>query len=169
VLGRKNGEGAKEMAGLVGIAGLADLTPLVAAEAGAAEGDPRPVYTWTGPAGDEQAMMSSYLPSDGGAPRLVAAGIGGGATLCVWDTGTGALLRALQGPDHVVWSLVAYQRRSDGSPRIGAGSDEGHLSIWDGDDFQLVHTIRTDREACRLHRLAVYEEPTSGMIRLVTG
>jgi hypothetical protein len=37
------------MAGLVSsTAGLANLTPVVA-EAGAAEGDPRPVYTWEGP------------------------------------------------------------------------------------------------------------------------
>jgi hypothetical protein len=35
------------MAGLAGIVGLGDLTP-VAAEAGAAKGGPRPVYTWTG-------------------------------------------------------------------------------------------------------------------------
>jgi hypothetical protein len=61
------------MAGLFDTITMPDLRP-VAAEAGAAEGDPRLVYTW---AGLSKAMMSlarSYLPSDGGAPRLVAAG-----------------------------------------------------------------------------------------------
>jgi hypothetical protein len=60
------------MAGLVDITDLPDLTP-VAAEAGAAEGDPRPVYTWAGPPVEGRSIVRSYPPSDGGAPRLVVA------------------------------------------------------------------------------------------------
>jgi WD40 repeat protein len=154
------------MAGLVGT--LADLTP-VAAEAGAAEGDPRPVYTWTGPSGGEEGLLCSYTPSDGCAPRLVAeADVGPGVALCVWDTATGAFQGPLQGPGQVVWSLLSYQRGSDGRPRIAAGS-HGNLRIWDGDDFQLLHAIRPDEEARPLDHLAVYEEPKSGRTRLVTG
>jgi WD40 repeat protein len=157
------------MAGLGGTVTLADLTP-VAAEAGAAEGDPRPVYMWTSPSGDEQGLVRSYTPSGGGAPRLVvAAAVGGGATLCVWDTATGAFLGALQGPHHVVCSLITYQRASDGRPRVAADSREGPLCIWDGDDLKLLHTIRAHPEGYRLDHLAVYEEPTSGRTRLVTG
>jgi WD40 repeat protein len=157
------------MAGLVGTAGLPDLTP-VAAEAGAAQGNPQPVYTWTGPEGGGEGLVRSYTPSDGGAPRLVAvAGGVPGANLGVWDTATGAFLGALQGPDHVVCSLVAYQRASDGRPRIAAGSEGGYLCTWDGDDFQLLHSIRAYREACPIHNLAVYQEPTSGRTRLVAG
>jgi WD40 repeat protein len=157
------------MAGLVGTTVLADLTP-VAAEAGAAEGDPRPVYKWTSPSADEDSMVRSYTPSDGGAPRLVvAADVGSGADLCVWDTGTGALVQSLQGPDRAVWSLLTYQRPSDGRPRVVASSDGGHLCIWDGDDMQLLHTITVSEEGDPVLGLAVYEEPTSGRVRLVTG
>jgi hypothetical protein len=52
------------MAGLVGTVTLGDLTP-VAAEAKAAEGDPRPVYTWAGPSGSEMNIVRSYTLSDG--------------------------------------------------------------------------------------------------------
>jgi hypothetical protein len=107
------------MAGLVGTAALLDLTP-VAAEAGAAEGDPRPIYTWEGPAGGEEGIVRSYPPSGGGAPRLVAVATElSGASLGVWDTATGAFLGALRGHDHAVCSLVTYGARTGapGSPR----------------------------------------------------
>jgi hypothetical protein len=79
-------------AGLVGgTAGLADLTPVKAAEARAAEGDPRPVYTWAGPPGTKMSLVRSYTPSHGGAPRLIAAA-NSRVSLGVWDTGTGAFL-----------------------------------------------------------------------------
>jgi hypothetical protein len=151
------------MAGLVGYT----LTP-VAAEAGAAEGEPRLVYTWAGPQANMPSLVRSYLPSDGGTPRLVAV-IGAGAVLGVWDTGTGAFLGALQGSDTEVafTNLIAYQRPSDGRPRVAAGSDAGRLSIWDGDNFLVLHAIRTPGPAVRC--LAVYEEPTSGSTRLVSG
>jgi WD40 repeat protein len=152
------------MEGVIGTIHLGDLRP-VAAEAGAAEGDPRPVYTWTAPRW-WGGIVRSYTPSDGGAPRLVA---DHGAALGVWDTGSGALLGALQGPDHLFCSLVTYRRASDGRPRVAAGSDGGYLCIWDGDDFQVLHTIRTNRKALPLDHLAIDEEPTSGRTRLVTG
>jgi hypothetical protein len=154
-------------------ASLPDLTP-VAAEAGAAEGDPRLVYTWAGPPHNTRIGVCSYLPSGGGAPRLVAEiGIlpSPMCRLGVWDIGTGALLRALpcpQGSTTVV-SLVTYQRSSDGRPRIAAGSDGGGLCIWDGDEFQLLHTLGDNLDGYPIDHLAVYEEPTSGRTRLVTG
>jgi hypothetical protein len=156
------------VAGPVGTTVLADLTP-VAAEAGAAEGDPRPVYTWVGPSG-HQGRVRSYPPSGGGAPRLVAA-VRDGASLGVWDTGTGALLGALQGPGTAdrVWSLITYQRASDGRPRVAAGFEGGHLFIWDGDDLQVLHATQTYPEGRDVQRLAVYEEPPSGRTRLVAG
>jgi hypothetical protein len=91
------------MAGLAGTPRLPDLTP-VDAEAGAAEGDPRPVNTWEAPSERELSLVQSYTPSDGEAPRLVATAAGGGpgAFMCVWDTGTGAFLGALQGPDLIL-------------------------------------------------------------------
>jgi hypothetical protein len=162
----------QHMAGLVGTMRLAGLTRL-AAEAGAAEGDPRPVYTWEGTAGSELSLVRSYLPSDGGPPRLVA-DVGDKSVLGVWEIGTGAFLGALQGPGppwQVAFaSLVTYQRSSDGRPRIAAGLNAGHLCIWDGDDLQVLHIIMTN-PALRapLDCLAVYEEPTSGRTRLVTG
>jgi hypothetical protein len=157
------------MAGLVGITLQPDLTP-VAAEAGAAEGDPRPIYTWAGSSGGVLGFVSSYLPSDGGAPRLVAVG-GDHAALGVWDTGTGAFLGALPCPPglETVFTLLTYQRPSDGRPRIAAGLDGGLLCIWDGDDLQLLHTIVAGAEGSEVGCLAVYEEPKSGRTRLVTG
>jgi WD40 repeat protein len=114
-------------------------------------------------------LVRSYLPSDGGAPRLVAV-LGGGAFLRVWDTGTGTLLQALEFPQpgQELGSLVTYQRPSDDRPRVAAGSDGGHLCIWDGDDFQLVHDIVASAAARPVSRLAVYEEPVSGSTRLVS-
>jgi hypothetical protein len=102
---------------------LADLTPVAAeAGAGAAEGDPRPVYTWAGPPGSRLSSLGSYTPFGGGPPRLVA-DVGDSDSLGVWDTGTGAFLGALecQRGHGVVDSLVTYQRRSDGRPRVAAG------------------------------------------------
>jgi WD40 repeat protein len=158
------------MAGLVGTMRLAGLTRL-AAEAGAAEGDPRPVFTWAGPSRyDTLCVVRSYLPSGGGAPRLVAV-VGNNDVLGVWDTGTGAFLQALQGPGGTegVRSLLTYQRPSDGRPRVAALFSGGQLYIWDGDDFQILHIVPTTAEGSfTTFRLAVYEEPTSGSTRLVT-
>jgi WD40 repeat protein len=151
-------------------AGLPDLRP-VAAEAGAAEGDPRAVYTWAGPPDSHTlSLVRSYTPPDGGAPRLVVP-VRDGRNLCVWHTGTGALLRALQGSEREVafTSLVTYQPRSDGGPRVAAGSGGGHLCVWDGDDFQVLHAIQTNPGGSAVECLAVYEEPTRGRTRLVTG
>jgi WD40 repeat protein len=147
---------------------MVDLTP-VAAEAGAAEGDPRPVYTWEGPPASTSSLVRSYAPSNGGAPRLVA-GVGFGHSLGVWDTGTGAFLSALQGPgpDYSV-RCVTYQRSSDGRPRVVAATHPSQLYIWDGDDFRLLHTMRVHPQGRPVRCLAVYEEPTSGSTRLVTG
>jgi WD40 repeat protein len=154
------------MAEMVDTPSLGDLTP-VAAKARAAEGDPRPVYTWAGPPGTKMSLVRSFNPSDGGAPRLVAAD----AFLCVWDTGTGAFLGALQGPDPrcVCRSLLAYQRASDGRPRVAAGSDGGTLFVWDGDDFQLLHALVASADARTLTCMAMYAEPISERTRLVTG
>jgi hypothetical protein len=158
------------MAGLVGTTALPNLTP-VAAEAGAAEGDPRPVYTWEGYADEltrppEMGLICSYTPSDGGAPRLVAL-VGDGYTLGVWDTGTGAFLGALEPKSFSC--LVTYKRPSDGRPRVAAGSRGGDLCIWDGDDFRVLHAIQTNLLRSAVSCLAVYEEPTSGRTRLITG
>jgi hypothetical protein len=98
-----------QMAGLASTSGLRGLTP-VAAEAGALEGDPRPVYTWAGPTGKGPSLVRSYPPSDGGlAPRLVAR-VSGGRYLCVWDTGSGARLRALPSPEpqHPFYTFLTY-------------------------------------------------------------
>jgi hypothetical protein len=150
------------MAGLVGTAGLADLTP-VAAEAGAAEGDPRPVYTWAGRWVPRSCLVRSYPPSDGGAPRLVG-GVGPGASLGVWDTGTDAFLGALRAPKGArdIECLVTYQRASDGRPRVAGVFSGGCLCVWDGDNLQLLHTVHT-----KTRGLAVYDDPTSGRTRLV--
>jgi hypothetical protein len=139
----------------------------VAAEAGAAEGDPRPVYTWAGPSGSEMSLVRSYTPSDGGVPRLVA-NVGDGVSLCVWDTGTGAFWGALQGDDDFC-SLVTYNRASDDRPRVVAGTIYGQLCVWDGDDLQVLHTVEANADERPLHHLAVYEEPTGDRTRLVTG
>jgi WD40 repeat protein len=159
------GRVAKHMAELP-----ADLTP-VAAEAGVAEGDPRPVYTWAGPARNMQGLVRSYTPSDGGAPRLVVLHTGDGTSLGVWNTGTGALLQDLKcrGPDNDIWCLMTYQRASDGRPRVAAGSEGGYVSVWDGDDFRVLQVIQTNQRGFAVRWLTVYEEPASGGTRLVTG
>jgi hypothetical protein len=93
------------------------------------------------------------------------------AGLGVWDTGTGAFVHALQGPDRdrAVVSLLTYQGPSDGRPRVAASFRGGHLCIFDGDDFRLLQTTRVGDDRRVTTCLAVYEEPTSGRARLVTG
>jgi hypothetical protein len=146
----------------------------VAAEPGAAEGDPRLTYTWQGPATNEPDMLlRSYTPSDGGAPRLVAY-VGAGTALGVWDTGTGAVLPALGGAQRGevgvrLTSLVTYQWPSDGRPTIAAGSEQGQLTTVSGDDGRGLQDIPTSTEGRAALCLAMYEEPTSGSTRLVTG
>jgi WD40 repeat protein len=159
------------MADLAATLQLPDLTA-VAHEGGAAEGDPRPVYTFQSDMNHQRLLVRSYTPSDGGPPRLVAnVCAGSDRLLSVWDSRTGAFLRALQGPQIIRGSsnLVTYQRCSDGRPRVAAAYHRGVLYIWDGDDYSLLHAIETDAEGRHLQRLAVYEEPTSASTRLVTG
>jgi hypothetical protein len=163
-----------KMAGLADTIRLADLVP-VAAQAGKGGGDePHRVFRGHIPNCTAVSYLSSYTPSDGGAPRLVAdinLEACGTSLLGVWDTGTGAFLRALPSltDDEVFTSLVTYQRPSDSRPRVAAGSGKGHVCIWDGDDFSVLHAILANREGCAVYRLAVYEEPTGGRTRLVTG
>jgi hypothetical protein len=135
------------------------------------EGDSRRVYTWEGNEGDRSvAPVRTYLPSNEGVPRLVAA-VGPNGALGVWATGTGAFLGALQNPKsrQEIRSLVTYQRPSDGRLRVAAGSDGGHWCIWDGDDLQLLHSTRTNPEGVAVRCLAVYDDLTSGSTRLVSG
>jgi hypothetical protein len=146
----------------------------VAAEPGAGEGDPELAYTWQGrPTNEPDLLLRSYTPSEGGSPRLVAY-VGSGAPLGVWDTGTGAFLPALGGAQRRevgvrVTSLLTYQRPSDGRPIIAAGSERGQLTIVSGGDGRSLHAIPTSTEGEAVICLAVYEEPTSGRTRLVTG
>jgi hypothetical protein len=157
------------MAELIATSHLPDLTP-VAPEPGAAEGDPRPVYTCH-EEGRSPGPLRSYTPSGGGAPRLVTpANVDTTGCLGVWDSGSGAWLAALQAPpSHSFESLVTYQRPSDGRPRVAAGSDQSHLCIFDGDDYTTLRVIETSPDRRPVPSLAVYEEPTSGRTRLVTG
>jgi WD40 repeat protein len=152
------------------------LTPVVA-RAGGAEGDdgaPHLVYTWQGHDHHVLTLLRSYTPSGGGSPRLVATHYGGKIHhwfLSVWDTGTGAFVGALEGPEQRrgFGSLLTYQRAPDGRPRIAMGFHDGYLCIWDGDDHNLRHTIQIDPMGHSVRFLAVYEEPTSRKTRLVTG
>jgi hypothetical protein len=92
--------------------------------------------------------------------------------LHVYDTGTGALLRALEGPEtnqDPTKNLVTYQRPSDGRPRIASGISDERLGIWDGDDFSVLHAIQTNDHGYHVQCVAVYVEPTSGRARLVSG
>jgi WD40 repeat protein len=153
------------------------LTAMVA-RAGGAEGDsgaPHLVYTWQGHDNHNLTLVRSYTPSGGGAPRLVATQNYGGQdhhwVLSVWDTGTGACLGALEGPEQRrgFGSLVTYQRASDGRPRIATGSDDGRVCIWDGDDYSMRLKLLADPKGHSVGFLAVYEEPTSRKTRLITG
>jgi WD40 repeat protein len=155
------------MAELVSAIHLSDLTR-IEAEGEGAEGGPRPIYTLACRADPPLGLPRSYTPSGGGPPRLVVKADGQSKScLHVWDTGTGAFLRTLEGRKFN--DFITYQRPSDGRPRIAAGSNGGHLCIWDGDDFSALHTIWANHEKCALQRLVMYEEPTSGSTRLVTG
>jgi hypothetical protein len=148
---------------------LPDLTPVPAEE-----GDPGPwpVYSWAAPSNTEPHIVRTYTPSDGDAPRLVAGEWQGRAFFLVgvWDTATGAFVGALQGPapEQGFISLLTYQRL-DGRPRVAAGLYRGPLCIWDGDDLRLLHAIQISPGGHEQWKLAVYNEPTSGRTRLVTG
>jgi hypothetical protein len=159
------------MAELVATTRLPDLTPLAPEPGLAAEGDPRPVYTCQLEGGLAIGPLRSYTPSDGGAPRLVARGnVDLTRCLGVWDSGSGAWLAALQAPrSQFFQSLVTYQRGSDGRPRVAAGSNKSHVCIFDGDDYRTLRVVEAARDRLPIHSLAVYEEPTSGRTRLVTG
>jgi hypothetical protein len=149
---------------------LPDLTP-VAPEAGLVEGVPRRIYTCQVTTAHRISTLGAYTPSDGSAPRLTAnLTLGQDRCVGVWDTGTGAFVRALHGPQRgqEFWSLTTYQRPSDGRPRIAAGSARGHLCVWDGDDFSALHTIETNPEGRSLAKIVVYEDPNTGRTRLVT-
>jgi hypothetical protein len=158
------------MAELVGT-GLADLTP-VPADGGGAEGEPRHLYTLAGTAEEVIGEICSYDTTHGGAPRLIvkpSGGHPGEGLVHVWDSGTGAFLRAWQGrqPYQEFCNLVTYRRPSDGRPRIATGDYGDHVCAWDGDDFSAVLAVSTNAEGHQVQRLLVYEEPMTGRIRLV--
>jgi WD40 repeat protein len=131
----------------------------------AAKGDPSEVWTLWTDAIAEFTHLSAYTPCGDGAPRLVA---GSSGRLSVWATDDGRFLRGIK--NQGVTALIAYQR-SNGSPRIAAGSQKGLLRVWDGDDpMKCVHTIRTDPTDQRpVTHLAVYKDAASGATRLVWG
>jgi hypothetical protein len=113
-------------------------------------------------------VLGSSLPTNGGAPRLIADLHPEKREPClgVWDTGTGALLHIL--PQECM-ALVTYHREPNGRPGVAAETRSGHLHTWDGDDFRhLLSTRPTEGEEWRIFPLIVYEEPTSGRSRLVT-
>jgi WD40 repeat protein len=161
------------MAELVGALSLPDLTPRAPEDRGG-EGGPQAVFAcevrvdrkflhaWN--------LVRSYIPSNEGARRLVVSvTTGDWQSLGVWDSSTGKFLRALGGPPFAaVSSLVTYQRSLDERPRAAAAFDTGQLCIWDLDDYQLCHTIRTDQNRGRVE-LINYEDPVSGRTRLVSG
>jgi WD40 repeat protein len=155
---------------------LPDLTPVGPGEEGVAEGSPRLVFTWAFPAGPASVPVTSYTPSDGGAPRLVAS-IGlddGSPCVGVWDTSTGAFLQAVRDPDLVdkFTCIVSYQRRPDGGYAVAAGHSGGYICIWNGDNFQRLRTLDTDptaRRAVPVRCLLAYEEPTNKQVRLISG
>jgi WD40 repeat protein len=147
------------------------LTPVIV-KAGGTEGECHWAYTWQGRDSHSLTLVRSYTPSGGGAPRLVATLDGGrdrSWALCVWDTGTGAFLGALEGSPRteILDSLLTYQRPSDGRPMVATGSQDGRLCIWDGDDYSMRLKLKTHRHPVRF--LAVYEEPAGKRLRLVTG
>jgi hypothetical protein len=154
VLGRMwcgGDRGGDIMAGLVDPIRLPDLTP-VAQDVVPPGGAPLLVYTsQTAIAhrgiGSRRSILSSYIPSDGGSPRLVAM-ILPAPCLGVWDTGSGEFLQALQAShgEQAFISFIAYQQPSDGRPRVAAALRH-QLCIWDGDDFQVLRTISV--ESCR--------------------
>jgi hypothetical protein len=171
------------MAGGVAPVRLADLTRVVP-KATIATGEPGPLFTWLGPFSytvDQE--LASYPPSDGAPPRLIAmfqfkdpksGRLDRLETCClgVWDSDTGAFLRALQSsqPKQCFRRCITYQRPSDGRPRIAAGGlHDGVLCIWDGDDYSILYEIMTAPERAGIRCLMACEEPLSGSLRLVTG
>jgi hypothetical protein len=159
------------MAGPLGSMHLPDLTP-AAPEPGALEGRPRHVYTWEIDSGHGGVCLAWYNPLGSGGARLVAGfRLKDGTCLGVWDTGTGAFVGDLRGlpSDYHVRSLVTYERPSDGRPRIAAGSETSYFCIYDGEDYSTLRAVPTTPKYTAVTRLAVYEEPTSGRARLVTG
>jgi hypothetical protein len=119
-------------------------------------------------------LVRSYNPSGGGAPRVVAnflleEGPDHYPGLGVWDSGTGAFLHALPRLDlrEDVSCLLTYWR-SGGDYRIAAGSTQGRLHVWD-EEGRSLHIVKTNARHLRVGQLAVYEEPTTGRSRLVTG
>jgi WD40 repeat protein len=185
------------MAALV-VGGLpADWIPAEETKAGE-ETAPRLAFTCDGADNDAFShTICSYQPSTSAAPRLVARwrqeydsyvagrpptdqqagddtqprGLHETGVLGVWDTQTGRCLSALQappspeGPRHVV-SLCPFE--IGGRPRIAAGM-EGFLCVYDGDDFAVLHTIRTLRPEMQISCLAAFTEPGDGRTRLVMG
>jgi WD40 repeat protein len=131
------------------------------------DGEIRPVFTCKVESAETFCLLPSYTPSEGGAPRLVAALMS--RCVAVWDSATGGLLHALEGPsvDYNFTALVTYQRPSDRCPRIAAGFERGDICIWDGDDFTVLQKMQEGAALPRIRALAVYEEPTTGAVRLV--
>jgi hypothetical protein len=164
------------MAGLAETIQLPDLTVAAPVE-GAAEGGPRPLFTFACRVARAPQCISvrSYTPFNGGRLRLLAiVAKDEGSCMGVWDTGTGAFLQALRDPDLTdkFTCIVAYPQRPDGRYAVAAGSNGGRICAWDGDDFRRLFCLDTnpterDREAS-VSYLVAYEEPASGRVRLVS-
>jgi hypothetical protein len=151
---------------------LPDLTRVAPEERPPAEGEPRLIYTLQVDTDDRRLScnhLCSYLPSDGSAPRLVTdfRDAGSNRFLGVWDSENGAFLRAL--PCDSPMLLLAYERHSDGRPRVAVGGCDGCLYDFDGDDYRLLHRFQTNPgQEFPVDNLAVYEDPRSRRTRLVS-
>jgi hypothetical protein len=145
-------------------------------------GGPRQLYTckgMRGALGSAFYSISSYITSAGDT-RIVATWGELGEdedgddmeyySVIVWDVKTGAFLTALEVPEGKppVRSLVTYQRASDGRPRIAAGFRGGQIYTYDGEDYRALQKSDEAHDA-RITCLVVYEDPTTGRVRLASG
>jgi hypothetical protein len=142
-----------------------DLIP-TAAPTSQLEEERGPCLIFTGRGSRGQVPhTTSYWPSDGSAPHIVASWAPG--VLAVWDSGSGRRLASLECDGLEPSCLITYTA-SGGSPRVAMGCERGLLRIWNGDGHQVVHTINA-YSGGDVSRLATYSEPVKGRTRLISG
>jgi len=61
-------------------------------------------------------------------------------TVKVWDAATGKEIKTLKGPTRRVAALAF----SADAKQLAAGSDDGSVTIWNTDEWNAVHTFKTD-------------------------
>jgi WD40 repeat protein len=84
----------------------------------------------------------------------------------VWDGETGGRLADLRGDARSVTSVAVWKEHTGGHDRIATGDWDGHVRVWDGEAFTLLHDLHFGSAVWRVSAFESAEGPTRLLVAL---